>query len=58
MLELARLFLAFGETTAMECIVLKAAVVIPSFLLQTPSTRGRCKEFVELSGNLEIFQPC
>ena len=35
--ELAKLFSSFGAATSMECIALKAAMVLPSLILQKPS---------------------
>jgi len=56
-LELARLFLAFEEATAMECVALKAAAVMPSLLLQRPSSRSKCKEFVaHLNRRLNLWK--
>ena len=41
--ELARLFKAFATGSAMECIALKAAVLLPILLLQKPTRRSKAK---------------
>ena len=42
--ELTRLFTAYGESSALEHISLKAAMVMPTLLLQKPHPRSRPKE--------------
>ena len=42
--ELARLYKAFASRSALECIALKAAVVLPILVLQKPSSKSKAKE--------------
>ena len=42
--ELVRLYKAFASNSAMECIALKAAVVLPVLMQQKPSTKLKAKE--------------
>ena len=42
--ELARLFRAFGEASALESIAMKAATIMPILLLQKPSSNSKAKE--------------
>ena len=42
--ELARLFRSYGEVSAMEGVALKAAMVIPSLLLQKPFSKSKVKD--------------
>ena len=42
--ELTRLFEAFAQSTAMECVALKAAMTAPTLLLQKPSRKSKSKE--------------
>ena len=44
MRELSRLFQAFGDGSAMECVALKAAMVLPALLLQKPHAKSKAKE--------------
>ena len=41
--EQARLFDAFGNATTLECVALKAALVMPALLLQKPSATSKTK---------------
>ena len=38
--EMARLFRAYGEGSALESIALKAAMIMPALLLQKPYIKG------------------
>ena len=42
--ELARLYKAFASSSAMESITMKAAIVLPTLLLQKPSFKSKAKE--------------
>ena len=42
--ELTRLFRAFGDNSALECVALKAAMVLPALLLQKPHARSKAKD--------------
>ena len=42
--ELARLFKAFASSSAMESVAMKAAIVLPTLLLQKPSFKSKVKE--------------
>ena len=42
--ELARLFRAYAEGTALEAIALKAAMVIPTLLLQKPHAASKARD--------------
>ena len=42
--EQARLFTAFGSGTTLECVALKAALVMPALLLQKPSATSKAKD--------------
>ena len=42
--ELARLYNSFASKSAMECIAMKAAVVLPILMLQKPSSKSKAKE--------------
>jgi len=46
-LEMARLFKSFGESTPLESIALKAAMVLPQLLLQKPSRNSRVKDHIK-----------
>ena len=45
--ELAKLYESFGSASAMECIALKAAMVLPALLLQKPHTQSKSREHVK-----------
>lgn len=42
--ELSRLFQAYTESSALEGVALKAAMILPALLLQKPHARSRTKE--------------
>ena len=42
--ELAKLYNSFASKSAMECIAMKAAVVLPILMLQKPSSKSKAKE--------------
>lgn len=42
--ELSRLFLNYGESSALECIALKAAFTLPALVLQRPNPRSKPNE--------------
>ena len=42
--ELSRLFQAYAESSALEGVALKAAMILPALLLQKPHARSRTKE--------------
>ena len=44
--ELSRLFRAYAESSALECIALKAAALMPLLLLQRPHAKSKAKELV------------
>ena len=44
--ELARLFSAYSDRSAMECFSLKAAMVLPVLVLQKPHQRSKAKDHV------------
>ena len=44
--ELARLFTAYGEGGALECIAIKAAMVMCSLLLQRPHRSAKARDFI------------
>ena len=59
--ELAKLYGSFGEATSMESIALKAAMVLPSLILQKPSRQSKTKDHIlciqrrlQLWGNGEV----
>ena len=45
--ELAKLYESFGSASAMECIALKAAMVLPALLLQKPHMRSKSRDHVK-----------
>ena len=45
--ELAKLYEGFGSASAMECIALKSAMVLPALLLQKPHARSKSREHVK-----------
>ena len=45
--ELARLFKAFVESSALESIALKAATIMPVLLLQKPSKSSKAKDHIK-----------
>ena len=42
--ELSRLFQAYAESSALEGVAFKAAMILPALLLQKPHARSRTKE--------------
>ena len=42
--ELSRLYSAFADASAMECVALRATVVLPILVLQQPHRRSKSKE--------------
>ena len=44
--ELAALFHSYGEASALECIALKAAMLLCTLLLQRPHTNASSKDFI------------
>ena len=50
--ELAKLYESFGSASAMECIALKAAVVLPALLLQKPHIQSKS------SRNIKCLECC
>jgi len=42
--ELTRLFTAYAENSALESIALKAAMIMPTLLLQKPHQRSKMKD--------------
>jgi hypothetical protein len=54
--ELARLYGAYGEGTALECIALKAAAIFAPLMLQNPVGKSSYKENSgHLSRRLELW---
>ena len=45
--ELAKLYEGFGSASAMECIALKAAMVLPALLLQKPHIQSKSREHIK-----------
>ena len=46
-LELARLFRSYGQASSLECIAIKAAMLMPVLLLQKPSRTSKAKDHVQ-----------
>ena len=46
MQELAAVFCSYGEGSALECIALKAAMLLCTLLLQRPHTNASSKDFI------------
>ena len=44
--ELCRLYTAFADASALECVALRAAVVLPILFLQQPHRRSKPKELI------------
>ena len=44
--ELCRLYTAFADASALECVALRAAVVLPILVLQQPHRRSKPKELI------------
>ena len=44
MSELARLFKAFSESSALESVALRAATIMPILLLQKPGKKSKAKD--------------
>ena len=42
--ELARLFRSYADSSALECIALKAAMILPPFLLQKPTPKSKARD--------------
>lgn len=42
--ELSRMFNAYAEGSALECVAMKAAMTMPALLLQKPSSRSKARE--------------
>ena len=54
--ELARLFTAYGEGGALECIAIKAAMVMCSLLLQKPHRSAKTRDFIaSLERRLDLW---
>ena len=45
--EVSRMFQAYAESSALEGIAMKAAMILPALLLQKPHSRSRTKEHVK-----------
>ena len=55
--ELAKLFRAYGEVSALESIALKASMVIPALLLQKPHPASKSREHVAcLQRRIQLWQ--
>ena len=55
--ELSRLFHAFGDSSAMECVALKAAMVLPALLLQRPHVKSKAKDHsTHLERGLKLWE--
>ena len=55
--ELAKLFRAYGEGSALESIALKASMVIPALLLQKPHPTSKSREHVAcLQRRIQLWQ--
>jgi hypothetical protein len=55
--ELTRLFRAFGDNSALECVALKAAMVLPALLLQKPHARSKAKDHsTHLERRLKLWE--
>ena len=56
-LKLTRLFRAFSEGAALESIALKAAMVLPTLVLQRPHSSSRSKEHIQcLEHHLHLWR--
>ena len=44
--ELSRMFNAYAEGSALECVAMKAAMTMPALLLQKPSSRSKAREHI------------
>ena len=54
--ELARLFKAYGEGSALESVALKAALAAPALLLQKPHAKSKTKDHIScLKRRLELW---
>ena len=57
MRELSRLFRAFADSLAMECVALKAAMVLPALLLQRPHVKSKAKDHsTHLERRLKLWE--
>ena len=55
--ELATLYQAYADASALECVVLKACTVMQCLLLQKPHTKSKVKEHsVYLERRLKLWQ--
>ena len=56
MRELAHLFSEYGEGSAMEVVTIKAAMVLPSLLLQKPYAKSKARDHVtHLTRRLDLW---
>ena len=44
--ELTRMFRAYSDSSALECVALKAAMIMPALLLQKPHQRSKTKDHI------------
>ena len=54
--ELACLFKAYAERTALEAIALTATMVIPSLLLQKPHRSSKTRDHIAYLGRLQLWK--
>ena len=55
--ELSRLFRAFGDCSALDCVALKAAMVLPALLLQRPHVKSKAKDHsTHLERRLKLWE--
>ena len=56
-IELAKLYESYGSASAMECIALKAAMVLPPLLLQKPHRQSKSREHIKcLERRLQLWR--
>ena len=53
--ELAWLFQSYAEGSALECIALTAAMILPPLLLQKPCPKSKAREHSKCLENLESW---
>ena len=55
--ELSRLFQAYAESSALEGVAMKSAMIMPALLLQKPHSRSKTKEHVKhLERRLQLWK--
>ena len=55
--ELSHLFLNYAESTALECVAMKAAFALPALILQKPHCRSKARKHAEcLTRRLDLWR--